>query len=138
MRIYTNYNGRRYQSTYTTIQFTTKGMHLTKGNGYWVDYYSNAPWDYVASRITWHVDNQTIYIHFIEDDTNVEIYDYTLTSDYFSCNIFYNNQLITFNFTPDDDFDSSDYDYSGYYGYGYYNNASGEKPKLIRSFGDIE
>ena len=51
------YNGRYYNSTYSYVDFTTDPFSFTSGYGHWVDYYSNAPWDYIANNIEWHVRN---------------------------------------------------------------------------------
>ena len=48
-----------------------------------MDYYSNAPWDYVANHIDWTVNNGVIHVYFIEEDTSIDIYDYRLSSSRF-------------------------------------------------------
>lgn len=83
MYMYYTYQGVRYQSTRTVVQFDASAG-MSYGTGYWVDYYSNAPHDYYASHIRWSVENRTITIHFIEDDYYVRIYDYDVNSRYFS------------------------------------------------------
>lgn len=55
--------------------------------GYWVDYYDNNYWgnyNYVASHIEFTVNNRVITIYFVEDQTSVSIYDYSLSDSYFS------------------------------------------------------
>ena len=73
-----------YDKDKAEITFDIDPFRFTKGSGYWVDYYSGAPWDYVANHISWRVDNGNIYIHFREDDTSVVIADYHLTDSRFS------------------------------------------------------
>ena len=75
------YNGHTYAATYTEIEFYSG---YDSGTGIWVDYYSNAPWDYIANHINWHVRNENIYIHFVEDGVDAVIYDYSLGDNYFT------------------------------------------------------
>ena len=84
MFVSTYYDGRDYYATHSEITFSIDPFRFTKGSGYWVDYYSGAPWDYVANHISWRVDNGNIYIHFREDDTSVVIADYHLSDSRFS------------------------------------------------------
>ncbi len=79
MFVSTYYDGRDYYATHSEITFSIDPFRFTKGSGYWVDYYSGAPWDYVANHISWRVDNGNIYVHFREDDTSVVIADYHLS-----------------------------------------------------------
>lgn len=81
MHVYSSWNGREYAATYSEIEFY---RGYTSGTGVWVDYYSNAPWDYVANHFQWYVTQGTIYIHFVEEDTDAVIYDYQLDSYQFS------------------------------------------------------
>ena len=83
MYISSYYGGHTYNSTYTEITFLKDPGAYSSGNGYWVDYYSNAPWDYVANHIEWTVDFGTIRIHFVEEGTSVRISDYHLNNDRF-------------------------------------------------------
>lgn len=75
------YNGHPYAATYTEIEFYSG---YDSGTGVWVDYYSDAPWDYIANHIDWHVRNENIYIHFVEDNVDAVIYDYSLSDNYFT------------------------------------------------------
>ena len=84
MFVSTYYDDRDYYATHSEITFSIDPFRFTKGSGYWVDYYSGAPWDYVANHISWRVDNGNIYIHFREDDTSVVIADYHLSDSRFS------------------------------------------------------
>lgn len=81
MHVYSSYNGHEYAATYSEIEFYSG---YDSGTGIWVDYYSNAPWDYVANHITWRVRNENIYIHFVEDGVDAVIYDYSLDDGYFT------------------------------------------------------
>jgi len=83
MYISTSWNGRVYDATYTEITFLKDPFCFKSGSGYWVDYYSNAPWDYVANHIDWTVNNGVIHVYFIEEDTSIDIYDYRLSSSRF-------------------------------------------------------
>lgn len=84
MYVSSYYNGRDYYATRTEITFLIDPFRFTRGSGYWVDYYSGAPWDYVANHIDWRVDNREIIVYFIEDETSVVISDYHLSDSYFT------------------------------------------------------
>ena len=84
MYVSSYYDGRDYYATYTEITFDIDPFRFTKGSGYWIDYYSDAPWDYVANHISWRVDNGNIYIYFREEGTSVVISDYHLSDSRFS------------------------------------------------------
>lgn len=55
MYMQSQYNGRVYQSSYSVLAFDKNPYQYASGTGYWIDYYSNAPWDYYSSRIQWRV-----------------------------------------------------------------------------------
>ncbi len=76
-----DYDGQVYRAAYSEVEFDSG---YNSGDGYWVDYYSNSPYDYIANHITWVVRNQNIYIHFREDNTDIVIYDYTINDSKFS------------------------------------------------------
>ena len=58
-----DYGGQVYQITRSEVEFTSG---YTSGTGYWVDYYGRGYGRrYTANHIRWHVENQSIYIHFI-------------------------------------------------------------------------
>ncbi len=118
MNIYAEYGGRRYQSTDTYISFSTDPFRFTRGDGYWLDRYVGAPWghDYIASHIQWRVNNQVIYIHFIEDNYDVEIHDYRLSDNFFTGTIYMGGQTVDFRLRHVDSPNWDDY----YYGYDYY------------------
>ena len=76
------WSGRYYDASRSSIYFDRTNRR--SGTGYWVDYYSNAPWgEYIANHITWTVANGDIRIYFEEDDYEVIIYDYELSDSYF-------------------------------------------------------
>ena len=70
MYISTRYDGRVYDATYTEVTFLKNPYAYSSGEGYWVDYYSDAPWDYVANHIEWSVDYGTINVRQREIGTN--------------------------------------------------------------------
>ena len=90
MYVTSYYNGHRYDASYSNLAFDRDPCHYTSGSGYWVDYYSNAPWDYHANHIRWTVDNGVIRIRFMEDGGYIDIFDYSLNSGYFS-GVIYND-----------------------------------------------
>ncbi len=94
--ISSNYNGKTYDATYSEITFLRDPYIYSSGSGYWVDYYSNAPWDYVANHIDWTVRNSVIYVHFIEDGDRLEIHDYRLNSNRFCGTIYESDHSVDF------------------------------------------
>ena len=48
MYISSRYDGRVYNSTYSEVTFLKDPGAYSSGSGYWVDYYSDAPWDYIT------------------------------------------------------------------------------------------
>jgi len=114
MYVSSYYDGHDYYATHTEITFDIGPFRFTKGSGYWVDYYSGAPWDYVANHISWRVDNGDIYIRFIEDNTSVVISDYRLSDTHFSGYIADGDYDVHFSLrhTSSPNWDS--YDYWGY------------------------
>lgn len=84
MYVSSYYDGRDFFATHTEITFNIDPFRFTKGSGYWVDYYSGAPWDYVANHIDWSVDNGKIYVYFVEDGSSVVIADYHLSNSRFT------------------------------------------------------
>ena len=78
------WNGRYYNSTATEITFLKDPYAYSSGTGYWVDYYSGAPWDYVANHIEWEVYNRNIRIYFVEDGNSFVIRDYHLNNSRFT------------------------------------------------------
>ncbi len=72
------WNGKSYYSYETELTFIDDPLTSTNGYGYWVDHYSDAPWNYVAYHIKWHVNNNVIYILFVENNSSLVIRDYKL------------------------------------------------------------
>ena len=83
MHISTDYNNNSYHSTFTEFTFNENPMSLTSGTGYWVDYYSDAPWDYICNHIIWNIQNNVMYINFTEDNTVLIISNFSLQFDRF-------------------------------------------------------
>ena len=81
--------GHYYDASYSEISFLRDPHSYASGDGYWVDYYDDYThygWErnYIASHIKWEVFNGNIRIHFVEDNTNVTIYNYTLDDRHFT------------------------------------------------------
>lgn len=113
------YDGREYYSNYSEVEFLTDPMSFKSGHGYWVDYYSNAPWDYVANHMTWTVRDRVIYIHLVEDRYDFEIRDYRLDDYKFTGYVFYDGEERTFELRHTSSPNWDDYDFGYGYGYGY-------------------
>lgn len=98
MYVSSSYNNQVYDATYSEICFSEDPYAYANGTGYWVDYYDNSSWgtDYVANHITWEVKNKIIYIHFVEEDTNISIGDYSLNDNYFKGRIYYGSEKVDF------------------------------------------
>lgn len=77
------WDGRYYDASHSFIYFDRTNRR--SGTGYWIDYYSDAPWgeNRIFSHITWTVANGDIKIYFEEDRYSVTIYDYELSDYYF-------------------------------------------------------
>lgn len=130
-----SYNGREYYSNYTQIEFLRNGGYRS-GRGFWIDYYSNAPWDYVANHFTWTVEYNTIYIHLEEDNYNIEIRDYSLDDNYFWGKVYYEGEHRSFKLRHTSSPNWNDYDYG--WGYDYYysqrraTDADSSVPRSLR------
>ena len=96
MYISSNWSGRTYNATYSEITFLKDPYKYSSGTGYWVDYYSDAPWDYVANHIEWRVDFGVIDIYFVEDGDRMQIRDYRLDYDRFYGTIYENGHTVDF------------------------------------------
>ena len=96
MYISTSYNGRSYNATNTEITFLRDPYTYSSGSGYWVDYYSDAPWDYVANNIDWKVDFGVIRVYFVEEGTSLEIRDYHLDDRRFYGTLYDNGRYVDF------------------------------------------
>lgn len=71
-------HGKYYYSNMAEVTFNSG---YNSGDGYWLDKYSNAPWDYVANRIYWRVTNGNIEITFRDTQERAVIRNYRLTDD---------------------------------------------------------
>ena len=148
MYITSYYGGRGYDATYSEVTFLKDPGRYSSGTGYWVDYYSDAPWDYVACHIEWTVDWGTIKVYFVEEDTSFSIYDYRLNNDRFYGTIRDNGQTVDFELVHTSSPNWNNYSYWGYdswYGNYYYSrsidasdadstgNAADKKEKAVRT-----
>lgn len=127
MYVSSYWNGRDYYATATEITFNGDPFSWTRGTGYWVDYYSGAPWDYVANHIEWHVVNRNIEVYFVEEGTAVVIGDYRLTDNYFSGYIEDGDNDVEFRLRHIDSPNWDSYDrwgYDSWYGNYYYRTRS--------------
>jgi len=114
MYVTSYYDNRYYTATATEITFLRDPYRYSSGDGYWVDYYSGAPWDYVANHIRWTVDNRRIKVYFVEENTEVFIYDYHLNDDRFSGWIEDGDNDVEFNLYHTSSPNWSSYSYWGY------------------------
>lgn len=122
MQTQLDYQGRYYQSNKSEVTFNSG---YDSGDGYWIDYYSNAPWDYVANRIYWKVSGTTIYITFRDTQEKAVIRNYHLDDNgYFCGDIDFNstNIWISFEFYK---VDTPDWDNYYWYGSDGWNNSWG-------------
>jgi len=147
--VYSTYDGEMYNSTSTKLYFETDVFKFKEGGGYWIDYYHDHPWDsrrnYVASKIRWRVVNKVIYIHFKEDNYDIEIRDYRLNDNRFEGTIYDGEKTIDFYMVHTSSPNWDNYDYYGYdyyyddYGWGYGAKAApdsnAQPKKLERHFG---
>lgn len=92
MYVSSYYDGRDYYASHTEIEFLLDPLKFKTGRGYWVDYYSRAPWDYIANHFRWTVTDRVIRIHLEEDRYDLEIRNYELDDDYFSGDVFYEGE----------------------------------------------
>lgn len=108
-KMYVQYGG--YSSTYSVIRFDNNDG-LYSGTGYWIDYYDGNYWgsrNYIANRITWTVRDGNIYINLIDEGSKVVIYDYRLSSGYFTGYVDASNgNRASFRLTKDDTFNWRD------------------------------
>lgn len=138
MYVTSYWNNRYYDANYSEISFDKDPDRYSSGTGYWVDYYSNAPWDYLANHIRWTVRNSSIWVYFIEDDYEVEIFDYELSYNYFDGYIYTsNNKEVEFHLTKTSSPNWNRYHYGWDYWNGYYAKESSFEPTRASS-ADIE
>lgn len=138
MDIYHTYGGKSYEASWSEICFSSDAFRFTQGTGYWLDQYSSSPWgrDYVANHITWKVLNEVIYVHFVEDNYNIEIHDYSLNNNRFIGTIWDGGTRVDFNLYKVDSPNWNNY----YYGWDFYakgDNGTVAAPEPpVRHFGD--
>ena len=96
MYVTSEWEGKYYEAIYTEITFLKDPYAFSSGTGYWVDYYSDAPWDYVANHIDWRVDLGDIHVKFIEEGTSIQISDYRLDDNRFSGYIYDHGNKVAF------------------------------------------
>lgn len=145
MHVYSEWNGQVYTAYETEIAFDSNPYEYSSGTGYWIDYYSGAPWDYFASHIEWTVDDGVISIYSIEDNSYFYIYDYSLSGGRFRgwMDSDYNDPM-QFNLYKTsssgwDDYEWGwDYWYDSYYNdypYPYSRSGAAEAAKPVRKIG---
>lgn len=124
MYVSSTWNGRVYEAAYSELEFSSDPFRTTRGYGYWVDYYSNAPWDYLASHIRWEVRNRIISVYFIEDQYTLYISDYRLDDRYFVGSVYsddgYEKLSFRLHSTDPEDWDRYNYGWDYWDDYGYY------------------
>jgi hypothetical protein len=96
MHINSEWDGRYYNTTYSEITFLKDPYSYSSGTGYWVDYYSGAPWDYVANHIEWTVKYGDIEIYFVEEGTTMIIRNYHLYRGRFTGTIYDSGNVVDF------------------------------------------
>lgn len=116
MYMQSQWNGRVYKSSYSVLAFDKNPYEYASGSGYWIDYYSNAPWDYYSSRISWRVVGpQEIQIYSQKEGRTYYIYDYQMNGSYFSGYIDDGeNSPVYFELRKTSSPDWGDYDWNGY------------------------
>lgn len=132
MYVQTAYLGQHYTATYTEIEFLLDPFRYTKGSGYWVDYYSDAPYDYVANHIDWRVDDGRIEVYFREEGYTVYIDDYRLTDDRFVGTLYDNGQYVNFSLRHTSSPNWGNYEW----GYHYIDGWAKQRPDFTRSDAD--
>ena len=85
-----------YAISYTQLCFNRDPYYYASGTGYWVDYYSDAPWDYVANHIEWQVRGGRIEVYLVEDNYTYFIEDYRLSDNIFRGRIYDNDTYLDF------------------------------------------
>ena len=115
-----------YAISYTQLCFNRDPYYYASGTGYWVDYYSDAPWDYVANHIEWQVRGGRIEVYLVEDNYTYFIEDYRLSDNIFRGRIYDNDTYLDFSMrhTSSPNWNSFDYYYyDDFYDYWYSNTA---------------
>ena len=115
-----------YTISYTQLYFNRDPYYYASGTGYWVDYYSDAPWDYVANHIEWQVRGGRIEVYLVEDNYTYFIEDYRLNDNVFRGRIYDNDTYLDFSMrhTSSPNWNSFDYYYyDDFYDYWYSNTV---------------
>ena len=115
-----------YAISYTQLCFNRDPYYYASGTGYWVDYYSDAPWDYVANHIEWQVRGGRIEVYLVEDNYTYFFEDYRLSDNIFRGRIYDNDTYLDFSMrhTSSPNWNSFDYYYyDDFYDYWYSNSA---------------
>lgn len=74
-----------FDSYDTDISFYPDHDYATHGYGYQVDFYRYGPYEKIYHSFEWEVRKETLYLYYMgERDLDTIIYDYRLTSTYFS------------------------------------------------------
>lgn len=135
MYAYYDYNGYTYSASYSVLAFDRDPYSYASGSGYWVDYYSNAPWDYFATRISWTVVNGEIRIYSIEEGKYYYISDYSLSNGSFHGYIDdgYGSAPIEFHLYKTASPDWNDYDWDGWGSYNSYYYSPAKKSQSKES-----
>lgn len=108
---YGRYVRRSFDSYETDIRFVQSGFS-DHGEGFQVDHYREGPYEFLSYRFHWEVRNGVLYLTYPPrySDYNTEIYDYTLSYNYFKG--YFSNATQPFSLR-----NLSNYDWD-YYGYG--------------------
>jgi len=120
------YSGREVQSE---IEFRSNGAFSSSGDGFWADYYRSS---YKCNHINWTVRDGNIYVHFVEENTDIVIYHYTLNDRYFDGTLDDGGYSVTFRLnriSAPRNGSWENYDYYDYYdSYGYtFNQSKGKR-----------
>ena len=134
-----DWSGLSYGYTQTDICFLRNPYRYSSGEGYWVDYYSSAPWDYVANHIEWNVVNGIIEVHFIEDNTWLEIRNYRIDYNYFVGTIYDDGTWADFKLRHISSPNWGSYDFYGYdYGYDYWAKSTDFDNENGKAYGPVK
>ena len=113
-----------YDAEYSDIRFIPDYNYATHGTGEEVDYFNRyyCPIRYQSFYFEWEIRNGAIYLYFpYNRQLDVTIYDYYLTTSYFSGRM--GDSSTTFRLRKlVDYYDWYLYDRSSYYGYGYWDS----------------
>lgn len=83
-----------YSYVQSEITFLKDPYTYSEGTGLWVDYYDRR--GYVPTHFSWTVELGTIYIHFVEDNWDVQIRHYSLSDNHFSGKFFDGDKEVRF------------------------------------------